>query len=147
MRICVLISALNKLDLQSAYIENTYLTASCREKIWARTGPNFGHDEGKLFIVVKALYGLKSSGESFRAFLTDKIDGMVFTSSIADPDVWISPAKKTDVYQYYKYILMYVDDLLKIIQYAASVIREVADRFKLKNGNIEPPEISLACGN
>ena len=36
---------------------------------------------------------------------------------------------------------MYSENMLAISQYAVSVIREVADKFKLKKDKIEPPEI------
>ena len=39
VQIMLMIAALNDLDLQDADIENTYLTAPCREKIWTRSGP------------------------------------------------------------------------------------------------------------
>ena len=41
-------------------------------------------DKGKVFIVVRDLYGLKSSGAAFRAFLAEQLDNIVFKSSIAD---------------------------------------------------------------
>ena len=40
------------------------------------SGPEFGQDGGKVFIIVMALYGLKSSGEAFRLFLSEKLDKM-----------------------------------------------------------------------
>jgi hypothetical protein len=43
-------------------IQNAYLTADCREKIWKVAGPEFGSEVGTIFIVKKALYGLKSAG-------------------------------------------------------------------------------------
>ncbi|KAI2505828.1 Reverse transcriptase (RNA-dependent DNA polymerase) [Fragilaria crotonensis] len=42
-------------------IQNAYLTADCREKIWTVAGPEFGSEAGTIFIVRKALYGLKSA--------------------------------------------------------------------------------------
>ena len=39
LRIMLMIAALKNLDLQAADIENSYLTAPCREKIWTRSGP------------------------------------------------------------------------------------------------------------
>ena len=46
IRICFLLAALNGLDLQAGDIENAYLTAPCRERIWTRAGPEFGDDQG-----------------------------------------------------------------------------------------------------
>ena len=96
VRICLLAAALNDLDVQAGDIENAYLTALTREKKWTRAGPEFGADEGKIFIVTKALYGLKSAGAAFRAFLAERLDEMGFRSSTADPDVWLRPATKSD---------------------------------------------------
>ena len=129
-----MIAALNNLDLQAANIENAYLTAPCREKIWTRAGPEFGMDEGKIFIIVRALYGLKSSGAASRAFLAERLDEMGFTSSLADPDVWFREATKEDGKEYYEYILIYVDDLLAMSAIAHDVMLEVAEMFKLKKG-------------
>ena len=41
--------------------------------------------------------------------------------------------------EYYKYILVYVDDLLSISMDAISVALEVTEKFKLKKDNIDPP--------
>ena len=68
---------------------------------------------------------------------------MGFNSSVVDPDLWIIPANKSDGEHYYKFILVFVYNLLAIIQYEVSVIREVAEKFKLKKYKIEPPDIYL----
>ena len=39
VQIMLMIAALKYLDLQAAGIENAYLTAPCRKKIWTRAGP------------------------------------------------------------------------------------------------------------
>ena len=107
VRLCLLYAALNELDVLAGDIENAYLTAPCREKVWTRGGKEFGSLEGQVFIIVKALYGLKSSGAAFRAHLAEQLDSINFKSGIADPDVWLRPAVKTDGEHYYEYILVY----------------------------------------
>ena len=114
VRICMLLAALNDLNIESAVIENAYLTAPCREKCWTVGGKEFGSGAGKPFIIIKALYGLKSSGVAFRAFLAETLDDIGFKSSETDPDVWLKPAVKLNGEEYYKYILVYVDDILCI---------------------------------
>ena len=64
VRIAFLIAALNDLEVMSCDIGNAYLNAPCREKIWCVAGTEFGSDKGKVLHVVRALYGLKSSGAS-----------------------------------------------------------------------------------
>ena len=129
VRICLLAAALNDLDVQAGDIENAYLTAPNREKKWTRAGPEFGADEGKIFIVTKALYGLKSAGAAFRAFLAERLDEMGFRSSTADPDVRLRPATKPDGEENYEYLLIYVDDILAISIKAKEVMLEIVERF------------------
>ena len=50
-----------------ADIGNAYLNASTEEKVYAIAGPEFGEDEGKLAIIVFALYGLKGSRAAWRS--------------------------------------------------------------------------------
>ncbi|CAJ1945840.1 unnamed protein product [Cylindrotheca closterium] len=57
--ILLMIAALNGLDLQCADIQNDFLTAPAIEKCYMVAGPKFGDEEGKVFIVRRALYGLK----------------------------------------------------------------------------------------
>ena len=56
VRICLLIAALNDLDIQGADIENAYLTAPNRKKVWLRAGREFGDMQDQILIVEKALY-------------------------------------------------------------------------------------------
>jgi hypothetical protein len=66
VRLFFLLAALNDLKVAACDIEGAYLTADCREKIYITAGPEFGSEKGLLFIIRKALYGLKSSGAAFR---------------------------------------------------------------------------------
>ena len=88
--------------------------------MWA--GPEFGSDQGKPYIVVQALYGLKGAVASFRAFLAEKLESMGFKSSIGDPDVWLRADLKPDGEKYYEYILCYVDDILAISHNAIGIM-------------------------
>ena len=71
VRIALTIAALNDLKIMACDIQNAYLTADCREKIWTVGGPEFGSEAGTIFLVKKALYGLKSAGAAFRSLLAD----------------------------------------------------------------------------
>jgi Reverse transcriptase (RNA-dependent DNA polymerase) len=68
-----LISALNNLDLVSVDITNAYVHAECREKVATIAGPEFGEYEGCIVLVIKALYGLKSSGAVWHAHLSERL--------------------------------------------------------------------------
>ena len=121
VRIALTIVALNELSVMACDIQNAYLTAECREKIWTHAGPEFGSKSGSIMIVKKALYGLKGSGAAFRACLAEKLHDIGFIPTRTDPDVWRRPAVKPDGFEYYEYILCYVDDLLAISHDAQKV--------------------------
>ncbi len=94
VRIALTIAALNDLDIMACDIQNAYLTADCREKVWILAGPEFGSEAGKNMLVRKALHGLKSSGAAFRAHLAETLDAVGHKPSHADPDVWFRVAVK-----------------------------------------------------
>ena len=145
VRIALTIAALNDLDILACDIQNAYLTADCREKVWIKAGPEFGSEAGTNMIVRKALYGLKSSGAAFRAFLAKTLHDMDYVPTYADPDVWLRPATKPDGFEYYEYILCYVDDVLCISHNPMKSMKEIQDVFKLKDDKIEPPDVYLGA--
>ena len=53
VRILLLIAALNDLDVQGADIQNAYLTAPNREKLWMKAGPEFGDHAGKYYVIAR----------------------------------------------------------------------------------------------
>ena len=57
VRIILLIAALNDLDVQGADIQNAYLIAPNKEKLWMKAGPDFVDNQGKYYVVSRALYG------------------------------------------------------------------------------------------
>ena len=66
VRIVLTIAALNDLEVKTADVQNTILTAPCSELIHMTLGSEFGEDQGKTVVLVRALYGVTSVGESFR---------------------------------------------------------------------------------
>ena len=126
-------------------IQNAYLTADCCEKIWTRVGPEFGSEAGMIMFIRKALYGLRSSGATFRAHLAETLYDIGFVLTQANPDVWRWPAVKEDGFEYYEYVLCYVDNILAISHKAKDVLKAVQPIFKLKDDRIEPPDMYLGA--
>ena len=143
VRIALTIAALNDLKILACDIQNAYLSAPCREKIYCVAGPEFGSEAGKIMIVRKALYGLRSSGASFRAMLADTIWNMQYRPSKADPDVWLRPAITPDGRKYYEMILCYVDDVISISHSPIDAIEGIKRTFTLKGDKAEEPEMYL----
>ena len=63
-----LIAALNGVNILCD-LKNTYLNAECHEKIWFEGRLECGEDAGKVCVVIRALYGLKSVDMSWKVEL------------------------------------------------------------------------------
>ena len=79
-----------------------------------RAGPEFGSKQGLLLIIVRSLYGLKSSGACWHEHLAKRLSDLGYRSCFADPDVWMCPGAKPCGFCYWEYILVYVEDILVI---------------------------------
>jgi hypothetical protein len=133
VRVALLLAALNNLEVKTADIENAYITAP----------PEFGSEAGKKAFVVRALYGLKSAGASFRNHLADCMRHMGFKPCLADPDVWMKACEKEDGTEYWAYVLLYVDDVMVIHHDALSIKTRLDKYFKMKPGSIGDPKMYL----
>ena len=122
---------------QDIRVQNIYLTAPCAGVIRTMLGTEFGEDEGKTAIIVRALYGLATAGASFRNHLTDCIWHLGHTSCLADPDLWYRPmVRPEDNYNYYSYVLLYVDNCLCICHDAKAEIHKIDKFFTMKKGSV-----------
>lgn len=143
VRIALTLAALNDLDVKASDVQNAYLTAPCEEKIWTILGPEFGDDQGKHATIVRALYGLKSAGASYRRHISDCMRTLGYTSCKADADLWMKPQIRPDGFKYYAYMLIYVDDCLAISHDPDTMLRELDKYFPMKEGSIGDPDIYL----
>ena len=81
VRIAFMLAALNGLDVMAADIGNAYLNAPAREKICVACGPEFGSNQGRPVLIVRALYGLRSSGARWREHMAATLrDGQLHVS-------------------------------------------------------------------
>ena len=136
VRLAFLLAALNGLNIMACDIGNAYLNAPCREKVWFVAGPEFGSRQGTVVKVVRALYGLKSSGASM---FNNSILEMGFKPSIADPDVYLRAFAKPDGFKYYEYILVYVDDVLIISHAPEAHLKVIQANYELNPTSVGPP--------
>ena len=77
------------MELWATDIGNAYLESFTQEKVHIRAGPEFGECEGHYLLIVKALYGLTSSGLRWHECLADVLTAMGFFMSKAEPDIWM----------------------------------------------------------
>jgi hypothetical protein len=74
-------------------------------------------------IIVRALYGLKSSGAAWHERFANTLYDMNFKPSYADPNVWMRAAVAPNGFKYYEYIFVYVDDLLILSHQTKAIVK------------------------
>jgi Reverse transcriptase (RNA-dependent DNA polymerase) len=146
VRIAFLLAALNDLEVLSADVQNAYLNAPTKEKVYTIAGLEFGAtNAGRPVMIVRALYGLKSSGARWRDHMADTLRHIGFKGCYADPDVWMRPATKPDGTKYYEYVLIYVDDALVVSHDPKSIMTNLSDTYTLKEGSVKEPDMYLGA--
>ena len=77
-----LLATLNEVDILTADVQNAYLQAPTKEKVYTTAGLEFGTSNiGRPVLIVWALYGLRSSGARWHDELAKTLRGMGFESS------------------------------------------------------------------
>ena len=106
LRILLFVSEHNGLEAWNTDVPSAYLEAFTSEKVCIIAGPEFGPLQGHLLIIIKALYGLTTSGVRWHERLADVLRNEGFLPCKAEPDIWLR--KNGTIYEY---IGVYVDDL------------------------------------
>ena len=146
VRLFFLLAALNDVDVLACDIQNAYINAETKEKVWFRAGAELGaNNKGKVVVIVRALYGLKSSGARFREHLAQTLRDAGFVSSKADPDVWLRAAVKPDGTKIYEYVLCYVDDCIFQGLDPNAFMDHLRKSYTLKEGSVKEPETYLGA--
>jgi Reverse transcriptase (RNA-dependent DNA polymerase) len=94
--------ALNGLIIVAADIGNAYLNAFTSEKVYVITGPEFGQESNRVALIIRALYGLKSSGAAWHSFFAQSLTDLGFAPCKSDPDVLCQAATKLKGVDYYE---------------------------------------------
>jgi len=70
---------------------------------------------------------------------------MGYTSTKADPNVWIRPTTKPNGFQYYEMLLIYVDDILCISHQPLQTMKQIKELYCLKDDSVGPPKCYLGA--
>lgn len=138
MRLALVAGEVNGLKVGVGDIGNAYLEAYTNEKVCFIAGGEFGELEGCLLIIVKALYGLKSSGARFHDKLADTLRDMGFKQCLADADLWMREQE-----DHYEYICVYVDDLMVIMKHPTKFFDILINEYKYKLKGVGEPQYHL----
>jgi hypothetical protein len=146
VRITFTLVALNGLDILAADIQNAYLSAFTEERLYVVAGLEFPPDlRGRPAKIVRALYGIKLSGERFRGHHAASLRDIGYMSCKADPDVWMKVATKADGIKFYSYVLAYVDDILCLDTNPKNVMNALSKVYKLKDRSAKAPDLYLGA--
>jgi len=146
VRLAFMLAALNDLDILSADVQNAYLNAPTKEKVYTTAGLEFGPtNAGRPVLIVRALYGLKSSGARWRDHMANTLREANFVGCKADPDVWMRPNVKPNGDKYWEYVLVYVDDVLVMSHDPKAVMTHLETRYTLKAGSVKEPDAYLGA--
>ena len=118
-------------------IGNAYLNAETRERLWFRAGPERESRDKSPVIIVRALYGLKSSGAEWKKTFASYIRHTLGYEPCvgADDNVYLKSMKNSQGNEYYSYLIVYVDDVLCIDKDPGKVLGMINRDYRLK----EPP--------
>ena len=94
---------MNDLNILVADIQNIYFNALTKERVYTLCGLEFGSNVERPTLIVKFIYGLKSSGARFRNYLAQILLDLGFKSHIVDLDMWIRHNTKLDGFKYWEY--------------------------------------------
>jgi hypothetical protein len=78
-------------------------------------GPEFEDYLGKRALIVRALYVINSAGAEFSNNLAECMNNLGWRPCLGDRDLWMKSETRPDGgVLYWEYILIYVDDILRV---------------------------------
>jgi len=130
VRLLDIIAESQGLRVLTGDVGNAFIQANTAERVYTRVGPEFGEHDGKIALIVKALYGLTTSAERFRTLLADFLRTIGFIPSRYDRDVWM---RLRDDLSGYSYICTHVDDFKVVCTNPEMWIDRIASVFLVKS--------------
>ena len=106
----ILAGELNGLKAMAGDIGSAYLEAYTKEKVCFKASSAFGELEGHTLLIVKALYGLRTSGARYHKRFADTMRDMGFVPCMNEQDLWMR-----DTGDIWEFVCVYVDDLLVLL--------------------------------
>ena len=123
-----LVGELNGLTCCTGDVGNAFLYGRTKEKVYIVAGPEFGKElEGKVLIIFKSLYGLRTSAARFREHLVERLRTMGFIPSKGNLNFFMR-----DKGDHYEYRATYVDDVLVWSKDPMSVIETLKKTYIMK---------------
>jgi hypothetical protein len=96
-------------------------------------------------MIVRALYGLKSSGACWHDHMAQTLRDLANKTCIADHDVWMKPKVKQTSEEYWEYVLIYSEDILVVSHDPQAVMHSLTTAYTLQEGSVVPPTTYLGA--
>ena len=128
VRIVFVVARVNGLLVVADDVGNAFLYGITKECVYIVAGPEFRLELcGKILIIYKTLYSMKSSLARFHEHLSATLRSMGFKPTKADFDLWFK-----DKGDHYEYIARYVDDVLVFSKDPMTVMQELKGTYTMK---------------
>jgi hypothetical protein len=130
LRMMIFLAEMNQLSLWATDIGNAYLEAFTLERVCIKAG----------LIIVKARYGLRSSGLHWHEKFADCLRTEGFTPSKGENDIWMHENDGI-----YEYVAVYVDDLTFAMSAPDDFVKSLQTKYKFKLKGTGPLQFHLGC--
>ena len=142
VRIVIYLAEDNGLKVWGGDVGNAYLNGTTREKIYVVLGQEYGPElEGRVAIVVKSFYGLKTSCARWSEHLADTLRALGWVKSKALNDVWMK-----DCGSHYEYLAVYSDDIIVASKDPKRVYDTIQETYTMKGVGAPEYFLGAACG-
>jgi Reverse transcriptase (RNA-dependent DNA polymerase) len=136
LRALLSVGAEGDLELHQLDVKTAFLNGELQEDLWLCHPPGFEPGPpGTACRLKKALYGLKQAPRAWHIKLKEKLLGMGFVESDADPSLWVLHFKDRSVYA-----LVYVDDLVIV----GKLLSDVEQVKRMLLGNFDARDLGEA---
>ena len=139
VKIALMITAINDLEAELFDILNVHIETPVTKKVWTTLGPEFSKDSRKTAVIVRGLHGLKLAGAAFISHVARCMESLGYKPCRTNLNLWLKhEIRPEDGFQYYSYLLYYVDDILYIYHNVDAVFQQLHNSFPLKLGFGKP---------
>ena len=139
IRFVLFLAEKNGLTVWGGDVGNAYLNGTTREKLYVVFDSAFGPElAGRIGIVRKSLYGLKTSCARWSEHLADTLRSLDWVPSKAHNDVWMK-----DCGTHYEYVAIYSDDVICASRNPEEFFKRLQTRYAMKG--VGAPEYYLGA--
>ena len=132
-RILMTLAEREQLQMITGDIGGAYLNADAKEYVYSRAGDEFKSDKGKVVLIEKALYGLKTSAAAWWEHLAKTLRSIGFKGSRFDDNVWYRARHEGENLVGYDYACIHVDDFALFAKDVQPYISQLSKVYTLRH--------------